>query len=96
MQEFSNSAGNDWQPAGTDFVKEQTETINVDFTAAGHVLRYVATLVGVNNDVVSFIESNKSILVAPDPSGQPDHRTVDSGAPAPAAGARHSVAEDPP
>ena len=44
-------------------MKEQTETINVDFTAAGHVLRYVA-LVGVNN-VVSFIESNKFILVAP-------------------------------
>ena len=64
-QDFSNAAGSDWQPAGSDFVKEQTETITVDPGAAGHVLHYVATLVGVNNDVVSFIESNRFILVAP-------------------------------
>ena len=64
-QDFSSAAGSDWNPAGNDFVKEQTETITVDGGAAGHVLHYVATLVGVNNDVVSFIESNQFILVAP-------------------------------
>ena len=64
-QDFSNAAGSDWQPAGSDFVKEQTEIITVDPGAAGHVLHYVATLVGDNNDVVSFIESNQFILVAP-------------------------------
>ena len=29
------------------------------------MFRYVATLVGVNDDVVSFIESNQFILVDP-------------------------------
>src|SRR5829696_6639176 len=39
--------------------------LNQQFNAAArnHVLRYVATMVGVNGDIVSFIESNRFILV---------------------------------
>jgi hypothetical protein len=29
----------------------------------GHVFRYVASLVNANGDIVSFIESNKFVLV---------------------------------
>jgi hypothetical protein len=63
-QRFDDTAGNDWleQPS-KNFVKEQTNTINVDAAAKGHVLRYVASLRGVNGDVVSFIESNKFVLI---------------------------------
>jgi hypothetical protein len=61
-QQFDST--NDWveQPSG-NFVKEQTNTISVDPLAKGHVLRYVASLRGVNGDVVSFIESNKFVLI---------------------------------
>ena len=64
MYEAASLAGNDWieQPSG-NFVKEQKNTIDVDPAAKGHVLRYVASLRGVNGDVVSFIESNKFILI---------------------------------
>jgi hypothetical protein len=63
-QEFNADAGNDWieQPSG-NFVKEQKNTIDVDPAAKGHVLRYVASLRGDNGDVVSFIESNKFVLI---------------------------------
>jgi hypothetical protein len=63
-QEFNSNLGNDWieQPS-KNFVKEQKNTINVDAAAKGHVLRYVASLRGVNGDVVSFIESNKFVLI---------------------------------
>ena len=63
-EEFSNGFG--WELGGGDagnYVKEHTFNIDVDDDAKGHVLHYVATLVGVNGDVVSFIESNKFILV---------------------------------
>jgi hypothetical protein len=60
-QQFN--AANGWAATGGNFVKEQTANINVDNAARGHVLRYVATLVSVNGDVVSFIESNRFILI---------------------------------
>jgi hypothetical protein len=60
-QQFN--AGNGWVATGGNFVKEQTANITVDNAARGHVLRYVATLVSANGDVVSFIESNKFILI---------------------------------
>jgi hypothetical protein len=62
-QAFNNAPGNDWVATGGNFKKEQTANITVDNAARGHVLRYVATLVSVNGDVVSFIESNKFILI---------------------------------
>ena len=58
-------AADGWQaggPAG-NFLKEQVFNINVDNAARGHVLRYVATMVSADRDVVSFIESNRFILV---------------------------------
>jgi hypothetical protein len=58
-------AADGWQaggPAG-NFLKEQVFNINVDNAARGHVLRYVATMVSAGRDVVSFIESNRFILV---------------------------------
>jgi hypothetical protein len=61
-QQFDSGDGWNEQPSG-NFVKEQTNTIDVDPAAKGHVLRYVASLRGVNGDVVSFIESNKFILI---------------------------------
>ena len=62
-QEFD--ANDNWQPGGAagNFVKEQVFNIAVDNTARGHVLRYVATMVSNDRSVVSFIESNRFILV---------------------------------
>jgi hypothetical protein len=61
-QEFDSVNG--WvEQTSKNFVKEQKNTITVDANAKGHVLRYVASLRGVNGDVVSFIESNKFVLV---------------------------------
>ena len=63
-QEFNADTGNDWiEQLSKNFVKEQKNTITVDAGAKGHVLRYVASLRGVNGDVVSFIESNKFVLI---------------------------------
>jgi hypothetical protein len=62
-QEFNNNAGNDWRPAGPNFVKEQTFLIPVPANVQGHVFRYVASLVNDSGDIVSFIESNKFVLV---------------------------------
>jgi hypothetical protein len=65
-QRFDANTGNDWVlvgPTTGNFVKEQTFRIPVDAAAKGHVLRYVASLVSTNGDIVSFIESNKFILV---------------------------------
>jgi hypothetical protein len=55
-----------WEAGGGDtgnFVSEQTFNIEVDDAARGHVLHYVATLVGDNGDVVSFAESEQLIVV---------------------------------
>jgi hypothetical protein len=61
-QQFDSANGWVEQPSG-NFVKEQKNTITVDAPAKGHVLRYVATLRGDNGDVLSFIESNKFVLI---------------------------------
>ena len=62
-QQFNAADG--WQAGGAagNFVKEQVFTINVDPAARGHVLHYLASLVSVNGDVVSFIDSEEFILV---------------------------------
>jgi hypothetical protein len=62
-QQFN--AANGWQAGGVagNFLKEQVFPINVDNAARGHVLHYLASLVSVNGDVVSFIESEPFILV---------------------------------
>ena len=61
-QQFNGADG--WVAAGTELRQgRRPPPINVDPAARGHVLRYVASLVSVNGDVVSFIESNKFILI---------------------------------
>jgi hypothetical protein len=62
-QQFN--AANGWVASGTNFVKEQVNTITVDPAAGGHVLRYVASLVSVNGDIASFYESPLFILITP-------------------------------
>jgi hypothetical protein len=54
-----------WVKVGDDFKTDQTFTINVPANAGlqGHLFRYVVTLVSVNGDVISFIESNKFVLL---------------------------------
>jgi hypothetical protein len=62
-QQFN--AANGWQAGGAagNFVKEQIFPITVPLDARGHVFHYIATLVSINGDIVSFIESNSFILV---------------------------------
>jgi hypothetical protein len=59
------NAADGWLAGGAagNFAKEQVFPIAVDNAARGHVLHYVASLVSVNGDVVSFLESNSFILV---------------------------------
>jgi len=54
-----------WVKVGDDFKTEQTFPITVPAGVQGHMFRYVATLVSVNGDVISFIESNKFVLLDP-------------------------------
>jgi hypothetical protein len=54
-----------WVKVGDDFKTEQRFTLTVPAGVEGHMFRYVATLVGVNDDVLSFIESDPYILVDP-------------------------------
>jgi hypothetical protein len=62
-QQFN--AANGWNAGGGagNFLKEQVFNIAVPANVRGHVFRYVATLVSVNGDIVSFIESNRFVLV---------------------------------
>jgi hypothetical protein len=62
-QEFNNVGG--WNAGGGagNFLKEETFNIAVPAGVRGHVFRYVGTLVSVNNEVVSFIESNRFVLL---------------------------------
>ena len=62
-QQFN--AANGWNAGGGagNFLKEQVFSIAVPAGVRGHVFRYVGTLVSVNNDIVSFIESNRFVLV---------------------------------
>jgi hypothetical protein len=56
--------GDGWQQiADGSYKKEQSATINRVAARSGHVFRYVASLVSANGDVVSFIESNKFIML---------------------------------
>lgn len=55
-----------WEPNGPDdYSSHQVFTINVPApnAYAGHVLQYVASLVSVNDQVVSIVESEPFILV---------------------------------
>jgi hypothetical protein len=54
-----------WVKVGDDFKTEQTFTVTVPVGVEGHMFRYIATLVGVNDDVTSFLESDAFILVDP-------------------------------
>jgi hypothetical protein len=62
-QQFRQLDG--WNPGGGagNYLKEETFNIAVPANVRGHVFRYVGTLVSVNNEVVSFIESNRFVLV---------------------------------
>ncbi len=62
-QQFNAADG--WNAGGGagNYLKEQVFRIAVPRNVRGHVFRYVATLVSVNGDIVSFIESNQFILV---------------------------------
>ena len=62
-QEFKQADG--WEPGGAagNFHKEEKFTIAVPANVRGHVFRYVGTLLSDNNEVVSFIESNRFVLV---------------------------------
>ena len=59
------SAGDGWQPSAgaQNFFKRAVANITIPGGVRGHVFRYVATLVSANNDIVSFKESNRFILV---------------------------------
>ncbi len=61
-QEFKNPP---WQPGGMagNFISLQTFSVTVPAGARGHVYHYEGRLVSLNNDVVSFIQSNRFILV---------------------------------
>lgn len=62
-QQFTAADG--WISGGGagNFLKEQVFNIAVPAGVRGHVFRYVGTLVSVNGDIVSFIESNRFVLV---------------------------------
>jgi hypothetical protein len=62
-QQFN--AGNGWNQGGAagNFFKEQVIPIAVPAGVTGHVFHYEGTLVSVNRDIVSFVQSNRFILV---------------------------------
>ena len=62
-QEFGTADG--WNSGGAagNFVKEQVIPVTVPVNVAGHVFHYEGTLVSVDNQVISFGESNRFILV---------------------------------
>lgn len=62
-QQFNAADG--WASGGAagNFVKEQVIPVTVPAAIAGHVFHYEGTLVGVDNQVISFAESNRFILV---------------------------------
>jgi hypothetical protein len=62
-QQFNAADG--WTSGGGagNFLKEQVFNIAVPAGVRGHVFRYVGTLVSINGDIVSFIESNRFVLV---------------------------------
>jgi hypothetical protein len=46
-----------------DYVTQQPFTIKIPAGSNGHVFQYTASLIAANGDVVSFVESEKFILV---------------------------------
>jgi len=62
-QDFSAASG--WKAGGAagNFWNEQTFKVTVPKGVRGHVFHYIGTLVGKGNNVVSFIESNRFILL---------------------------------
>ena len=62
-QDFSGGSG--WKAGGAagNFWNEQTFKVTVPNGVRGHVFHYIGTLVGKGNNVVSFIESNRFILL---------------------------------
>jgi hypothetical protein len=62
----SFNTANGWLAGGGtvgNLRKEQTFNIAVPAGVRGHIFRYVGSLVSDNNEVVSFIESNRFVLV---------------------------------
>jgi hypothetical protein len=59
------STGDGWASGGAagNFVKEQVIPIPVPGAVAGHVFHYEGRLVSDDNQVISFGESNRFILV---------------------------------
>jgi hypothetical protein len=61
-QAFNGASG--WNANGPDFEKTEVVTFSVPTTGVqGHVFHYVASLVNLNAQIVSILESNKFILV---------------------------------
>lgn len=60
-QQFSAADG--WNASGTNFIKLQTTPIPVPAGVRGHTFRYTGRLVDAGNNVVSFVDSNRFILV---------------------------------
>jgi hypothetical protein len=55
--------GNLWKSSGREYVTVQTFHIVVVAGVKGHVLHYIAALHNANNNVVSFIQSDRFMLV---------------------------------
>jgi hypothetical protein len=56
--------GDNWQPSGVDFVKQEKYDITIDpLVPRGDVYQYTAQLVADNFEVVSIIQSNLFVLV---------------------------------
>jgi hypothetical protein len=62
-EQFNSADGWQLSVGAQNFFKQAVATITVPGGVRGHVFRYVATLVSDNNDIVSFKESNRFILV---------------------------------
>jgi len=62
-EQFDSSDG--WVVGGEagNLLYKRVFNISVPADARGHVFHYIATLVSVNREIVSFIESNRFILV---------------------------------
>lgn len=63
-QKFNaGDTGSVWKQSGTNFVSRQRFPITVPNAQQGHTIRYTATLVSKNRQIVSFIESAPFVLV---------------------------------
>lgn len=62
-QDFSVLNG--WNPGGAagNFAKKQTVSVTVPAGVRGHLFHFLATLVSKDSNVVSYLESNRFILV---------------------------------